>query len=123
MDRNLYFSWAALALAVTANVVANASLRQAMVSVNSDSNKSVFVQVLTQPSFWIGLVFAGILLLSYLAAIRNIPVGTAYAFTTSLAMVGIIVVEHRLFGTSISTSKSAGIAFVALGVWLMTKGP
>ena len=94
-----------------------------MVSVNSDSNKSVFVQVLTQPSFWIGLVFAGILLLSYLAAIRNIPVGTAYAFTTSLAMVGIIVVEHRLFGTSISTSKSAGIAFVALGVWLMTKGP
>ena len=123
MDRNLYFSWAALALAVTANVVANASLRQAMVSVNSDSNKSVFVQVLTQPSFWICLVFAGILLLSYLAAIRNIPVGTAYAFTTSLAMVGIIVVEHRLFGTSISTSKSAGIAFVALGVWLMTKGP
>lgn len=121
MDRSVYLSWAALALAIMANVAANTSLKQAMISVSTDSDKSILLQVLAVPSFWIGLVFAGVLLLSYLVAIRNMPVGTAYAFTTSLAMVGIIIVEHRLFGTPVGMSKAAGIAFVALGVWLMTR--
>lgn len=89
MDRSVYLSWAALALAIMANVAANTSLKQAMISVSTDSDKSILLQVLAVPSFWIGLVFAGVLLLSYLVAIRNMPVGTAYAFTTSLAMVGI----------------------------------
>lgn len=122
MDRSVYVSWAALILATIANVVANTSLKQAMITVDTSLEKNILLQVLGLASFWIGLVFAGILLLSYLVALRHLPVGTAYAVTTSLAMVGIIIVESQLFGTPVSTSKAAGIAFVVLGVWLMARG-
>lgn len=122
MDRRVYVSWAALVLAIIANVVANASFKQAMISVDTSLDKSILLQVLALASFWIGLGFAGVLILSYLFAIRHFPVGTAYAVTTSVAMAGIIIVESRLFGTPVSTSKAAGIAFVALGVWLMARG-
>jgi len=122
MDRRVYVSWAALVLAIIANVVANASFKQAMISVDTSLDKSILLQVLALASFWIGLGFAGVLIVSYLFAIRHFPVGTAYAVTTSLAMAGIIIVESRLFGTPVSTSKAAGIAFVALGVWLMARG-
>ncbi len=122
MDRRVYVSWAALVLAIIANVVANASFKQAMISVDTSLDKSIFLQVLALASFWIGLGFAGVLILSYLFAIRHFSVGTAYAVTTSLAMAGIIIVESRLFGTPVSTSIAAGIAIVALGVWLMARG-
>lgn len=122
MDRSVYVSWAALVVATIANIVANTSLKQAMISVDTNLDKIILLQVLGLVSFWIGLVFAGVLLLSYLVALRHLPVGTAYAFTTSLAMAGIIIVESRLFGTPVSMSKAAGIGFVALGVWLMGRG-
>ena len=122
MDRRVYVSWAALVLAIIANVVANTSFKQAMISVDTSLDKSILLQVLALASFWIGLGFAGVLFLSYLVAIRNLPVGTAYAFTTSLAMAGIIIVESQLFGTPVTTSKAAGIAVVALGIWLMARG-
>ena len=122
MYRSVYVSWAAIVLATIASIVANTSLKQAMITVDASLDKSTLLQVLGLASFWIGLVFAGVLFLSYLVAIRHLPVGTAYAVITSLAMAGIIIVESRLFGTPVSTLKAAGIAFVALGVWLMARG-
>lgn len=121
MHNNAYLSWAALIFAVAANIAANIWLKKAMVTVDTSLGKGLFLQVLGSASFWAGGFFACLLLISYLSAIRHLPVGTAYAFTTSLAMAGIIVAENRLFGTHIGTSKAAGMALVALGVWLMAR--
>ncbi len=64
MDRSVYFSWAALVVATIANIVADTSLKQAMISVDTNLDKIILLQVLGLVSFWIGLVFASVLLLS-----------------------------------------------------------
>lgn len=120
MERSILVYWFALLLAATANTISNVSLKHAMSSIKKNSEIGVVQQVASMPSFWFGLLFAGILLFSYLFAIRYLSVGTAYAFTTSLAMAGIIIVEHFAFGTPIGTTKMVGIVFVATGIWMLS---
>jgi len=121
MIANSMSHWLALAVAVVANVAANTALKVAMSSVTGNSGKVAFLQLLSLGSFWIGLVFAGILLVSYLLALKSIPVSIAYVCVTSLAMVGLVIVEKGLFGVQVGPAKIAGILLVIAGVWLLSR--
>jgi multidrug transporter EmrE-like cation transporter len=79
-------------------------------------------QLLSQMSFWIGLTFAGVLLTSYLIAIRDIPVSIAYVAVTSLAMVGLVIIEASFHSAGLGLSKILGMSLVVAGVFLLTKG-
>lgn len=116
------FYWGALVVAVIANVTANTALKIAMASISPDSDKGVALQVLGTASFWVGLFFCGILLVSYLAAIRSLPVSVAYVLVTSLAMVGLVIVERILLGVPLETARILGMGLAICGVWLMTRG-
>ena len=116
-SKMIYF--AALMVAVLANVSANISLKVAMTRLPSDSVKAAIFQLFERASFWIGFACAGILLSFYLIAIRNGPVSVAYILVTSLAMVGMVLVEYRFFGVPLGTTKLLGMALVIGGVLLV----
>lgn len=120
MDSGIYFSWVALIVATLANVISNTALKKAMSSIDAGIERNVALQLASQTSLWIGLFSALVLLLSYLFAIRTISVATAYASTTSLAMVGILILESRILGTTIGFTKIFGMMFVACGIVLLT---
>ncbi len=113
--------WGPLMLAVVANVGANIALKTAMVSVSAPTNKEMIFQIVEKTSFWIGIACAGILLLSYLVAIRQMPVSNAYITVTSLAMVGLVSVEWLAYGTPLGISKILGMVLVICGISLLTK--
>jgi multidrug transporter EmrE-like cation transporter len=117
------FSWAVLLVAVAANVTANVSLKLAMTSPPSDEGGRSLLRVLSLGSFWVGLLAAGVLLVSYLLALRTIAVSTAYVAVTSLAMIGLVLAERKVFGAPIDASKLAGMACVVVGVWLLARTP
>jgi multidrug transporter EmrE-like cation transporter len=113
--------WIALIIAVASNVTSNISLKIAMSEISPTSEKATLLQIIELKSFWIGIFFAGALLCSYLFAIRTLPVSIAYAVVTSLAMVGLLIMERVIFGTTIDTTKLIGIALVIAGVFLLTR--
>jgi multidrug transporter EmrE-like cation transporter len=113
--------WAALLVAVAANVAANTALKIAMSSPLSRSGRGLLLELLGKPSLWIGLVLCGVLLVSYLAALRGLPASVAYAMVTTLAMAGLLVVDSSVFGVPLSGTRLLGAAFAVSGVWLMTR--
>lgn len=121
MTRMMTFAWLAIGIAVLANVVANITLKVAMTSAGEKAGVTAFSSALSTGTFWLGVLSAGVLLLSYLYAIKSIPVGTAYVVTTSLAMVGIAFAENRFFGTAITAPKLFGILLVIAGIAVISR--
>lgn len=117
---NLFY-WSALAIAIGSNVGANVALKVAMSSLGDAGGGPLILRVAQQLSFWIGLVLAGVLLLSYLFAIRHIPVSLAYISVTSLAMVGLLIVDLVWFGQPATLTKLFGVCLVVGGVWLISR--
>ena len=117
-----FFYWGALAIAIVANISANTALKKTMTSVSGSSGKELVLHVLTQASFWIATIFLGILLISYLAALRSVPVSVAYVAVTSFALVGLVIVERFYLGAPLGVTKLFGVALVVSGVVLMAKG-
>lgn len=113
--------YTALLIAVFANVAANISLKVAVSRLTIDSVKMTIFHLLEQITFWIGLGSAAVLLAFYLVAIRNGPVSVAYVFVTSLAMIGMVLVEYRFFGVPLGAMKMLGILLVISGVMLVGK--
>lgn len=118
-DKLVY--WGALLLAAIANVAANTTLKIAMSSPASRPGQGLLLELLGRTSLWIGLAFCGVLLVSYLAALRGLPASVAYVTVTTLAMVGLVVVDNSVFGVPLSATKLLGAAFAVSGVWLMTR--
>jgi multidrug transporter EmrE-like cation transporter len=113
--------WLALLVAVIANVVANSSLKIAVASISTDGERGVLFQLLTQVSLWVGLVFAAVLLVAYMAALRGLPASTAYVVVSSLAILGLVLVDRIFFGVSLGLTKFLGGALAVCAVWLMTR--
>ena len=117
--KSLY--WAALLLAVLANVGANAALKAAMTSIPEDAGDGKWLAVLERGSFWLGIALLGVVFVSYLFALRSLPVSVAYVAITSLAMIGAIAVESYFYGIPVGLGKAAGICFIITGIWLITR--
>ena len=113
--------WPALAVAVAANVTANMALRLTMTSVPRAGLVATALHAAGRMSFWIAIGAAGILFVAYATAVRQVPASTAYVAVTSLAMVGLVIVEASLFNVVPSVTKGIGIAFVVVGVWMIGK--
>nr|AFB69906.1 drug efflux transporter [uncultured bacterium] len=115
-------SWAALILAVAANIGANTALKSAVASLSPQAGESSMVQLLRNGYLWVGLALAALLLVSYLVAIRHIPISVAYLAVTTLAMVGLVVVDSTFFGLKLGVHNLLGIGLVMVGLALVLKG-
>jgi len=118
-----FISWAALSVAILANVVANLSLKQAVTSTSqaSDSKLSMLIELLYLKSFWVGIIMAGVLFFSYILALKQISVSSAYVIVTSLAMALLIISERFILNTPVSSMKIFGVVLIITGVILVTK--
>jgi len=114
-------TWLFILVAVAANVATNASLKLAAKSIQGETVAAKLWSVLFTPYFWIGCAAGGVLVGSYMLALRALPVSTAYILVTSLAVVGLYLVDNLFFGTALSWKNLAGAALVLLGVALVSQ--
>jgi multidrug transporter EmrE-like cation transporter len=115
-------SWTALLLAVAANIGANAAFKRAVASLSPGATESAPLQLLRNGYLWIGLTLAAVLLVSFLVALRQIPVSVAYLAISALATVGLVVVDSTLFGLKLGLHNVLGMALVIAGLALALKG-
>ena len=114
-------SWTALVLAIAANIGANTAFKSAVASLSPRADESL-LQLLRNGNLWIGLALAAVLLVSYLVAIRQIPMSVAYLTLSALATVGLVVVDSTFFGLKLAVHNFLGIGLVILGLALVLKG-
>ncbi len=114
--------WIALFVAVAANVFANVALKIGMREVDVSADWRTIPALIANPWLWVGGSLAGILLGSYLLAIKGIPLSIAYPVVTGLAMVGIAIASAWFLGESLGVSKLMGVCFVIFGVYLLSNG-
>ncbi len=111
--------WLALAICIAANIGANIAVKRAMDSVALELSWSGAKAVLLQPWLWLGCTLAGVIFVSYLYAIRAVPLSSAYPIATSSATIGIALAGSLLFGETIGVRGALGIAFVLAGLLLL----
>jgi len=114
--------WIALAFAIMANVVANASIKAAVLRAPAELGFRYLLQVASEPRFWTGVACAGLVLGLYTVAIRSIPVSVAYMTITSMAMVGLVLVDKSVFDVAIGSTRVFGMLLIVCGVWLVSRG-
>lgn len=111
--------WIALLLVVASNVGANAVLKHFVQTTEFSLSWHALFGAALKPSLWIGLSLSGILLASYLYAIKGLPLSTAYVFATTLSIVGITCAGVFLYGEAMAPRAMLGVAVVILGVSLI----
>ena len=112
--------WFMLAIADVANATANLSLKLAMDGTTRAADGGGLMTLLRQPMLWLALVAAGVLLGSYLLAIRGLHISIAYAITTGMALVLMTVVSTWLFADRLGWAQLVGIGLVVVGVFLIS---
>jgi small multidrug resistance pump len=111
--------WLALVICVAANVAANFAFKRFVSSIDLQFTVPALINTLLEPSLWIGLMFAGVVLGSYLYAIRGLPLSVAYPAVTSSAIVGIATASAVAFGEPLGMAKIAAIVLIVAGLCLL----
>lgn len=114
--------WFYLAIAVCANVATNLMLKKTMAAVDAPFGAALAKQALFTPWLWGAFIAGGILLGSYLLAIRTLDLSLSYAIVTSAALIGITVFAAIVFGEAMTVMKLSGTALIILGIVLITRG-
>jgi multidrug transporter EmrE-like cation transporter len=112
--------WFTLAVAVVSNVIANLAFKKAMMHLRGETAIVSISLALRQPWLWVGMAAALLLLASYILALRHFHVSFAYSTVTGLALALMTILSAYLFGDRLGGLQIAGIAFVMLGVLLLS---
>lgn len=121
MTGTAWIGWAALAVAVAANVGANLLLKHAVDPGQKPAPGGASLLAQNPPVLVAGVVLAGVLLGFYVLALRHLPVSIAYPVVTGAAMVGIAVFSAMLFSEPLSLGKMAGISGIILSTALILR--
>lgn len=110
----------ALLLAVLGNTIANIALKRAMQGMDAENRLQAVLGLLGSGFFWLGIGSAGVLLVSYLFAIRTLPLGASYATVTALT-IAILTAWGMVTGAEPADAvRLAGIAAIVVGFVLVT---
>lgn len=113
--------WFYLAIAIVSNVGTNLFLKKTMNTVNAPLGLELGRQMLFSPWLWAALVTGGVLLTSYLLAIRTLDLSVSYAFVTSAALLGITVTSSVVFGEPFTGLKVTGVFLIISGLMLILR--
>ena len=114
-------SWLALAIAVSASVVANISLKLATKNAPSDLSDHAVTNFLLQPWTWVGLLAGVVLLGSYVIAIREIGLAVSYATVTCFSLVLVVAFAAILFQERFDLTTIIGIVLVISGIIVLAR--
>ena len=111
--------WLALIVCIAANIGANIAVKRAMDATALEASWEGVKAIVLQPWLWLGCSLAGVIFVSYLYAIRGVPLSSAYPIATSSATIGVALAGSLLFGETIGVRGAAGIGFVLIGLMLI----
>lgn len=109
-----------LLVAIAANLATNFSLKAAVRGLDTSSAKTIIAGLLTSPWTWIGGISGVLLLGSFMAAIRTLPLSVAYPVLTALVIVSMTGLEWWFQGVSLGIWKAFGLGLVIVGIALVT---
>ncbi|MEM9029859.1 MAG: hypothetical protein AAGC70_15975 [Pseudomonadota bacterium] len=109
------FYWLALALCVLANISASVALKNFANGLPDKLSVAALLPAALSPSLWIGLMCGGILVSSYIYALRGLPLSLVYPLATGLTALGIISAGVFIYGEAIGFMKAIGLLFIICG--------
>ena len=112
--------WIALLVAVAANIGANVAFKDFVETSDFGWSSSAILKAVLHPSLWIGVALGVTLLVSYLAALRGLPISVAYTAATTLSIAGITSLGVLVYGEPFGLKMATGIVAVTVGVLLIT---
>ena len=74
----------------------------------------------TQGYFVLGTACYGVSVVVWILGLSRVPVSMAYPLL-SVGYVINAIAAHYLFGETVTLQRWLGIAFIAIGVWLVTR--
>lgn len=112
--------WMALLVSVAANISSNFAFKR-FTEETAMTPAGGLQALLMKPWLWLGVACAGVVMLSYLFAIRGLPLSVAYPVATGLSAAGICLIGSYFFGETIKLTSLSGIALIVLGVMLVSR--
>ena len=112
-------AWILLCVAVASNVAANMFFKVAMVAFPGELEPNAILKFLLSPHLWLGATCCGVLLISYLMALRELELTISYAFVISLSLIGITALSPLLLGDGLTLQRAIGVALVVVGLVLL----
>jgi multidrug transporter EmrE-like cation transporter len=112
-------AWLALSVAVVASVTANVSFKFALTKASANVSGHPIVSFLMQPSTWIGLCAAAVLLANYVLAIRDIGLGFSYAIVTSLSLVLVTITSAIAFQERLNLTIFVGMGLIIFRIAIL----
>lgn len=116
-------AWMLLVSAVLANITSNVMFRHAMRSVPESRDAAALAWFALNPYLLAGFAACGVLLVSYLLALREIGLMVSYAVVISMSLVGISLVSAFMLNEATSLRAVAGMGFIVLGIVLVVTCP
>jgi multidrug transporter EmrE-like cation transporter len=113
--------WIALLVSVAANISSNFAFKRFTEETVLVAPPGGLPALLTKPWLWLGVTCAGVVMLSYLFAIRGLPLSVAYPVATGLSAAGICLIGSYFFGETIKLTSLSGIVLIVLGVMLVSR--
>jgi multidrug transporter EmrE-like cation transporter len=114
-------AWFALFISVCANVGSNFALKRFTNEAALAGNSEPLINLIFKPWLWLGFCLAGVVMLSYLVALRGLPISLAYPVATGLSAAGICLVGVFAYGEVIKLTTVSGIVFIVIGVLLVSR--
>ena len=108
--------WIAIFVAVVANVIANIAIKKTSQQAPADYPVELLLQIISSAWFWLFGIASGVLVLSYIYAVRGVPLPIAYSAVSGLALLLITLVSRYLFHSTLGFFDYVGMALIFLGV-------
>ena len=121
-------TWAAIVLLLT-GVLLNAGAQLLLkagtnvlgvITLTRDNWLTVLWSMATQGYFVLGITCYGVSVFVWILGLSRVPVSMAYPLL-SVGYVINAIAAHYLFGETVTLQRWLGIAFIAIGVWLVSR--
>ena len=112
-----------LVVAIVFNASANILLKFGMQKTQQMSDvglKGMLLNSITNVYVWLGLISFGVAFIFYSVVLTKMKLGIAYPIMTSAGFVIVTLFAVFLFDEKMNWLKIAGIAVIALGIWLVS---
>jgi multidrug transporter EmrE-like cation transporter len=112
--------WFILLIGIATNASASVLIKLAMIPPRKFPVLSDPTTALKNWPFWVGLFLYGVAFLLYSAALARLPLNVAHPILTSGAIAAVAFASYFMFREPIYWTTFAGIAFIILGVALIS---
>lgn len=108
--------WFLIAVAAGSNVILNLCLKKGGQGLDVSSPWTIAMSVLTSGWMWLAVLSAGLLLTSFVSAIRLYSLSLTYTVVTALAMVLLTLIGMLLQHESVNLTRIAGLGLIIAGL-------